>query len=275
MLVNAEGHNQAMARFLEYEKSEGIAVLAMNRPDERNALSDNSQFDEFVEVCRDLNNDKRIRVVILTGRGSAFCAGGNIKAMKERTGIFAGSPAQLRENYRDGVQRIPLALYNLEVPTIAAVNGPAIGVGCDLACMCDIRIASEGASFAESFVKVGIVPGDGGAWLLQRVVGLSKACEMAFTGDSISAHEALACGLVLRVVPAGTLMAEARDLAARIAVNPSAALRMTKRLIREAQHARLDTILEMSAAFQALAHHTEEHADRVENLYARLSRKKT
>ncbi len=264
-----------MAPFLEYEQSDGIVVLTMNRPNERNALTDDSQFDEFVEVCRTLNKDKGVRVVILTGRGSAFCAGGNIKDMKDRTGMFAGSPVEIRANYREGIQRIPLALYNLEVPTIAAVNGPAIGAGCDLACMCDIRIASEEASFAESFVKVGIVPGDGGAWLLQRAVGFSKACEMAFTGDSIGAQEALTCGLVLRVVPAATLMAEARDLAARIAVNPSAVLRMTKRLIREAQHSRLDTILEMSAAFQALAHHTEEHADRVEKLYAKLSRKKT
>lgn len=247
-------------------------VLTMNRPQERNVLTDEAQFREFVDACDAINADRSVRAVILTGRGSAFCAGGNVKAMRDRTGMFAGSPLQLRANYRDGLQRIPLALYNLEVPTIAAVNGPAIGAGCDLACMCDIRIASENASFAESFVKVGIVPGDGGAWLLQRAVGLSKACEMSFTGDAIGAHEALACGLVSRVVAPEALLDQARALALRIATNPAGVLRLTKRLIREAQHMRLDTLLEMSAAFQALAHTTEEHRSAVERTLQRIER---
>lgn len=188
--------------------------------------------------------------------------------------MFAGSPAQLRENYRRGIQRIPLALYNLEVPTIAAVNGAAIGAGCDLACMCDIRIASDKAVFAESFVKLGIIPGDGGAWLLQRIVGMSKACEMSFTGNVVDAREALACGLVSRIVPAETLLDEAHALAAQIAANPSHALRMSKRLIREAQSARLDTSLELAAALQALSHNTEDHAIAVEKLAGKLQAKR-
>jgi enoyl-CoA hydratase/carnithine racemase len=258
--------------FLDRTQRDGIMVLTMNRPQERNVLTDEAQFREFVDACDAINADRSVRAVILTGRGSAFCAGGNVKAMRDRTGMFAGSPLQLRANYRDGLQRIPLALYNLEVPTIAAVNGPAIGAGCDLACMCDIRIASENASFAESFVKVGIVPGDGGAWLLQRAVGLSKACEMSFTGDAIGAHEALACGLVSRVVAPEALLDQARALALRIATNPAGVLRLTNRLIREAQHMRLDTLLEMSAAFQALAHTTEEHRSAVERTLQRIER---
>jgi len=122
--------------------------------------------------------------------------------------------------------------------------------------MCDIRIAADSAKFAESFVKVGIVPGDGGAWLLPRAVGMSKAAEMSFTGDAISAAEALQCGLVSRVVPAGELMETAYALARRIASNPAPTLRLTKKLLREGQHVRLDTLLELSAAFQALAHKT-------------------
>lgn len=249
--------------FLHCEKHEGIMVLTMDRPHERNVLTDEAQFREFVEVCDAINADRSLRAVILTGRGSAFCAGGNVKAMRDRSGMFAGSPLELRANYRDGLQRIPPALYNLEVPTIAAVNGPAIGAGCDLACMCDIRIAAEGAQFAESFVKVGIVPGDGGAWLLQRAVGMSKAAEMSFTGDAISAAEALQCGLVSRVVPAGMLMETAYALARRIATNPAPTLRLTKKLLREGQHVRLDTLLELSAAFQALAHKTAQHEEAV------------
>src|SRR5690606_30901041 len=156
------------------------------------------------------------------------------------------SPATLRNKYRDGIQRIPMALYNIETPVVAAINGPAVGAGLDIACMCDVRIASEKALFAESFVKLGLVPGDGGAWLLPRVVGISKATEMALTGDMINAAEGLACGLVSKVVAPDQLMDEARAVAGRIAANPSHALRMTKRLLRESLHVRLETLLEMS-----------------------------
>ena len=167
----------------------------------------------------------------------------------------------VRGRYLNGIQRIPMALYDLEVPTIAAVNGAAIGAGCDLTCMCDIRIASEHAKFAESFARLGIIPGDGGAWLLPRVVGMSKAAEMTFTGDVIGAEEALDCGLVSKVVSADQLLPEAMALAERIAANPPHSLRLGKRLLREGQHVRLDTLLQMSAAFQAMAHQTEDHAE--------------
>ncbi len=149
------------------------------------------------------------------------------------------------------------------MPVIAAVNGPAIGAGNDLACMCDLRIAAQSARFAESFVKIGIIPGDGGAWLLPRVVGWSKACEMALTGDAVGAEEALACGLVSQVVPDDALMDAARRLAGRIAVNPPLAVRATKRLLKEGRHTRLDTLLTMSAAAQALAHTTGEHREAI------------
>jgi len=149
------------------------------------------------------------------------------------------------------------------VPVIAAVNGPAIGAGMDLTCMCDIRIASEKATFAESFVKVGIVPGDGGAWLLPRVVGMSKASEMAFTGDALTAQEALACGLVSRVVPHEALMVESYKLAERIAANPGGVLRMTKRLLREGERSTLESLLELSAGYQAIAHMSADHREAV------------
>lgn len=178
-------------------------------------------------------------------------------------GMFELSPAELREWYRTGIQRLANAFYNLEVPTIAAVNGPAIGAGCDLTTMCDIRIASENAAFAESFVKVGLIPGDGGAWLLPRIVGMSKAADLSFTGDTIGAADALACGLVSRVVPGDRLLAEARSLAERIAANPGGALRMAKRLLREGQHLRLDGMLEMASSLQAIAHKTGYHVEAV------------
>jgi len=183
--------------------------------------------------------------------------------MRDCPGMIEGSLAEQRENYRRGVQAMANALYDCDAPTIAAVNGPAIGLGLDVACMCDMRIASEKASFAESFVKVGIVPGDGGAWLLPRVVGMSVACEMSFTGDLLNAQEAKEVRLVSRVVPHEALMDAARALAGRIAANPPEMVRMTKRLLREGQHTRLSTLLEMSAAFQALAHSTEDNREAV------------
>ena len=261
-----------MDEFVIYAQQGAVVTLTLNDPDARNALSNQAQWDAVVAACERAQCDESVKCVILTGAGSAFCAGGNVKDMKNKAGIAAGTPYEIRTGYRNGIQRIPLALYNLDVPTIAAVNGAAIGAGCDLACMCDIRIASERAKFAESFVKLGIVPGDGGAWLLPRVVGMSKAAELTFTGDTIDAQQALACGLVSRVVPPASLMAEAKALAERIAANPGPALRMSKRLLREGQHTRLDTLLEMSAAMQALAHHTREHEGAVDAFLASMKR---
>lgn len=212
-----------MDSFLQSERDGAILVLTMSQPQTRNALTGNSAVEEIVQACAQVTRDRAIRVVVLTGADPVFSSGGNVKDMQryEKEGL---SPEVIREEYRNGIQRLPKALYNLDVPVIAAVNGPAVGAGLDLSCMCDMRIASEKATFAESFVKVGIVPGDGGAWLLPRVVGMSKASEMAFTGDALDAQEALACGLVSRVVPHERLMEESLKLAARVAANPGGVL---------------------------------------------------
>ena len=207
-------------------------------------------------------DDPSVSCIILTGVGTAFSAGGNLKAMKERTGIGPlSAPDETRANYKRGVQRIIEALWSCEVPMIAAVNGHAVGLGLDLACLCDIRISADGAKFASSFIKIGLVPGDGGAWILPRTVGLSRASELILTGDTVDAATALQMGLVSRVVPAERLLAEARALAARIVANPAKVLRLSKRLLREGQQQRLSDVLELSAAFQALAHETDDHAE--------------
>jgi enoyl-CoA hydratase/carnithine racemase len=248
--------------FLTYEQSGAIVTLTMNAPEVRNALTGNTAVDEFVAAVERINAEPSVRVMILTGAGTVFSSGGNVKDMRRFLGNGVSS-AQIVQWYRTGIQRLPLALHRLEVPSIAAVNGAAIGAGCDLACMCDLRIASSSASFAESFIRVGLIPGDGGAWLLPRVVGMSKAMEMSFTGDTVPAAEALAIGLVSRVVSPESLMDEARALATRIARNPGQTLRLTKRLLREGQHLRLDSLLELSAALQAVAHKTPAHAEAV------------
>ena len=251
-----------MADFLLYQQQGPVVTLTMNEPTRRNPLTGNSAVADFLAAIDRIHNDRSVRAVILTGAGTAFSSGGDIKDM-ERQSSGQVSGMHIRQEYRTGIQRLPLALFNLEVPVIAAVNGAAVGAGLDLACMCDIRIASEHAKFAESFVKLGIIPGDGGAWLLPRLVGLSRASEMSFTGDVLGAEQAAAWGLVSRVVPADQLLPVANELAQRIAANPPHAVRLTKRLLREAMHTRLDTLLEMAAAFQAMSHQTEDHREAV------------
>jgi len=249
------------------ERRGPIALLTLNRPDTRNALSGEDFFQAFETLFADLNEDLSVRAIVLTGSGSAFCSGGNVAEMRDRQGMFAGSPSEIVANYRVGIQRIPRAFQGLHVPIIAAVNGPAIGAGNDLACMCDIRIASSTARFAESFVKVGIVPGDGGAWLLPRVVGAAKAAEMAFTGDTLDAAEALRIGLVSQVVAPEALMEAALALAGRIAANPPQVLRWTKQLLQQARTGTLDEALDHAGRFQGLAHHTADHAEAVASFF--------
>lgn len=245
------------------ERDRAVVTLTLNQPETRNAITDPAMVGAIVAACADIQADDSVRCVIVTGAGKGFSSGGNVKHMRDKAGLFGGAPAHIRENYRRGIQRVTRAVFGLDVPTIAAVNGPAYGAGCDLALMCDMRICSEAAVFAENFVKVGIIPGDGGAWLLPRAVGRARAAEMAFTGEPVDAATALEWGLVSRVVPPDRLMDEARALAARVAANPPQALRMTKRLMREGETGSLDTVLELSAAYQALCHHTRDHQEAV------------
>jgi len=258
--------------FVLYEKSGRVVTVTMNRPARRNSIAELEDCAELVEAVERAGADREVSVLILTGAGSAFCSGGDLKAIRDRNGIGPlATPADTRDNYRRGIQRISESFMETELATIAAVNGPAIGLGCDIACLADLRVASEVATFASSFVKVGLVPGDGGALLLQQVIGFARAAEMVLTGDTFSAAEALQMGLVNRVVPAARLMEEANALAERIAVNPPRALRMAKRLLRTAQRGSLKDVLELSAAFQALAHETADHREAVD---AFLSKRK-
>ncbi len=252
-----------METFLLVEREGAIVTATLNRPETRNAITTKEDNQAFVDFCAEVTKDPTIRAVVLTGAGSAFCAGGNVKDMQAKAGTFGGTPYTIRNNYRVGIQTIPMALYELEVPVVAAVNGPAIGAGLDLACMCDIRIAADTARFAESFVKLGLVPGDGGAWFLPRAIGIARASLMTLTGDMIDAATALEYGLVAQVVPADKLLDTAKGIAERIAANPGHATRMAKRLLRDGQDMKLAPLLELSAAYQALAHHTYDHEEAV------------
>ena len=171
-----------MTEPVKYEQEGGVVTLTLNEPETRNAISPAIIESLLGHIAR-INGDLTVGCVIVTGAGEGFSSGGNVKRMKERNTDTERTPAQTRRYYTEGIQRIPLAMYGLEAPSIAAVNGAAVGAGCDLATMCDIRIAARSARFGESFLRVGLVSGDGGAWFLPRAVGLSKAYEMTFTGD--------------------------------------------------------------------------------------------
>jgi 2-(1,2-epoxy-1,2-dihydrophenyl)acetyl-CoA isomerase len=245
------------------ERHERITVLTLNRPEAMNALGAEGDGAAIAAACDAINADPDTRCVVLTGAGTCFSAGGDLKAMRDRTGVFGGTAADIRDNYRGNIHRLLRAVYGLDVPVIAAVNGPAIGLGCDLACLADIRISSDRARYGVGFLKLGLVPGDGGSWVLPRTIGMSRAAELLFTGDMIDAATAEAWGLVSRVVPHATLMEEAMALAARIAAMPPYALRQTKNMLRQGRTSTYDAALELAASAQAIAHGTEDHAEGV------------
>lgn len=245
------------------EKRGAILIWTLDREARLNALPDLGDGDEVAAACERVNADPSIRCVVLTGAGRAFSAGGDLTAMRDRRDLFEGSGAAIRERYRRVVHRIVRSLYGLEVPLIAAVNGPAMGLGCDIAGLGDIRIASERASFGVPFLKLGIIPGDGGSWLLPRNIGYARAAELLFTARSIDATTAAEWGLVNRVVAHDDLMDEALAVAAHVAAQPPQALRMAKTLLRQGRDTTFDQMLEMSAAMQALAHLTEDHQEGV------------
>lgn len=250
-----------------FERQGPVAIMTLNRPETRNAISSPEIIEEIESVCRTVNADLSVRVLVITAKDPAFSAGGNVKDMAARQGMFGGTPARIAENYRREIQRIPLAVHEVAVPTIAAVNGPAIGAGCDLALMCDMRVASEKARFGETFVSVGLIPGDGGAYFLPRAVGMARACEMTFTGEIIDARKAQAIGLVNDVAPHDQFLDRALDLARKIAAKPPEALRLAKRLLYAGQSLNLRQLLDYSASCQALCHHTEDHFEALSAMF--------
>ncbi|MFK4004548.1 crotonase/enoyl-CoA hydratase family protein [Qipengyuania sp. NPDC077563] len=251
---------------LTAETADHVTTLTLNRPDSMNPLGAAGDGDAFAAACDAINGDMDVRCVILTGAGRAFSAGGDIKAMKEKTGNFGGSAPEIADGYRGNIHKILRALYGLRVPLIAAVNGPAIGLGCDLACLADMRIASEKARFGVTFLKLGLIPGDGGTWILPRIIGEARAAELFYTGDVIDAETALDWGLVSRVTGHESLLEEAEALAAKVAAMPPHALRQAKNLMRQGRSTSYDGALEMAANAQALMHATSDHMEGVDAL---------
>jgi enoyl-CoA hydratase/carnithine racemase len=240
------------------EKKNHALWITLNRPEASNAYSTN-MVKALVEVLKFADIDNEIRVMIITGAGKNFCAGGDIKAMRGKTGMFAGESNELRETYQSGIQQIPITVSQLKTPLVAMVNGAAVGAGCDLAAMCDLRVASEDASFAETFAKVGLVPGDGGAFFLTRLIGFGKAMEMFLTCKSVSAEEALKIGLVNQVVLRDELRSKTQELADQLASLPPIALQMTKKAVLHAYQNDVNSHLELMAAYQGITQRSSDH----------------
>lgn len=249
---------QQAFKHLSLEKKNHTLWLTLANPEQSNAIS-LEMVDSLTRVLKYADFDPEVRVIVITGEGSAFCAGGDVKAMQNKTGMFAGESNELRMRYIHGIQQIPKCIEDLSTPLVAMVNGPAIGAGCDLAMMCDLRIGSSKSKFGETFVKLGLVPGDGGTFFLQRVIGFSKAMQMSLTGDLVAGDEAFQWGLLNYLVKDEELQFETEKLAQKIAANAPVAVQMTKKTMKMAYLSDLAAVLDMSAAYQGIAQRTEDH----------------
>ncbi len=258
-----------MTANLKYTSDQGIGRIVLDRPERMNAFTF-EMIDAWVEALHECRLDDAIKVVIITGAGSAFCSGGDIVEMGER---LDHTPEQRKSELFDRIERIPLALEELDKPVIAAINGVATGAGMDMALMCDLRYASASARFAETYVNVGLVPGAGGAHFLPRLVGVSKALELFFTGDFIDAPEAKRIGIVNEVFPDGRLQAEVDAIAAKIMKAPPLTIRMIKRAVYQGMRNDLRTNLDLISSHYAVITATERHRESVKRFIAQRGKK--
>ena len=263
-----------MSESIIYEQDHRVVTITLNRPDTRNALS-GDLIDGLIDALEKANKDKNVGCVILTGAGKSFSSGGNLQEIKNMTTKDNMSQSQLEDWYRFGIQKIPLTMNAIDVPIVAAVNGHAIGAGNDLCTMCDIRIAGEDAKFSESFLRIGIIPGDGGSWFLPKIIGLSRAAEMILTCDVLDAEKALNWGLVSQIVKNEELIIQAKKIANKIASQPPEATRRAKRLLRMSQNVSLDNALEMAASQQSILQMMDDHREALDALIEKRTPKYT
>ncbi len=243
----------------------GLTWITLDRPDARNAYSD-AMVTSLVAALDWCEADEATRVVAITGAGRSFSAGGDLKRMLAHDGMFEGDAIRLRDAYMRGIQQIPRRFARFDKPVIAAMNGAAIGAGLDLACMCDVRVASDRAKMGSTFVAVGLVPGDGGAYFLARTIGYANALELILSARVIDAEEARQLGLVHEVTPPDALLDAVRRRATRMASLPPIALRYAKRATMRSWELPLEAALELAATLQGVAQNTADHDEAVRAL---------
>ena len=236
--------------------------IRLNNPDQMNAIT-LPMIDSLTNILKHADFDKNIRAIVLTGEGSSFCAGGDIKAMEEKSGMFAGESNELRMRYMHGIQQIPRCIEEISTPIIALVNGAAIGAGCDLAMMCDLRVGSESSKFGETFTKLGLVPGDGGTFFLTRAIGYAKAMQMFLTAEIFEGQKAYEFGLLNFLFEDSKIEAETIKLADKIASLAPMAQSMTKKAMKISYLADLHSSLDTLAAFQAITQRSADHFEAI------------
>jgi 2-(1,2-epoxy-1,2-dihydrophenyl)acetyl-CoA isomerase len=266
-------HPSDAGSVVESSVDAGVLTLTLNSPGDGNALTV-AMTEALSDALEEVNDRRDVHCVLLRSSSRHFCTGGNVKDMQSGRDLMSGTVEEVRDRLLRSLHRITRALSGLDVPSVCAVNGAAVGAGCDLALMCDIRMASTKAVFAESFLRLGLVSGIGGSWFLARIVGHAKALELTLTNEFIDAQAAQRLGIVSKVVPEEALDIEALSLAKQIAQNPPTALRMAKRLVREASDASLSTTLDMAASMQAILLCGDEHKQAVGRFLEQQAAKK-
>ena len=266
---------------LLFEKKGHVGIIRLNRPKSLNAFS-LEMIKLWIQSLQQIRDDKDIYVGVLTGNGHAFCAGGDVKSMIEGDGFMSKSaddkndfttlPIHTKNSLWEHIQRIPLLMEEIDKPMICAINGPAIGAGLDMALMCDLRFCSSEAKMGEGYIKVGIVPGDGGGFYLPRIIGVDKALDMLWTGDNLTAAEAKEIGLVTKVFEKEQLFDETMKYAERLSTQSQLAIRMTKRTVQQSLTMNLKQSLDMVSSFMALAVHHPEHQEALETIRERFKK---
>jgi enoyl-CoA hydratase/carnithine racemase len=241
---------------LEYSHEDGVATILLNRPERKNAFT-GEMIDAWAAALRDAASDADVRAIVLRGTDGAFCSGVDL----DTVGAQGNEPLKWKSFLHDRVQEVPRAVAALDKPLIASIGGPAVGAGMDMALMCDMRLASDSATFCESYIRVGMVPGAGGCWFLPRVVGMAKAMELFLTADFVDAQEALRIGLVNRVVADDELLEQTYELALRIAAGPPITTRLLKRMLHQSARSDLETALELASSHMGIARSTQDAAE--------------
>ena len=235
-----------------------ILTISLNNPDMRNALIDDLIID-LTNTLKQADLDSQVRVVILKGEGKSFCAGGDVKAMKDRSGMFAGDSFELKNRYHFGIQEIPRSIERFRKPLLAQVHGAAVGAGCDLVAMCDLRYATTDAKFAETFTKLSLVPGDGGPFFLSRAIGHNRAMEMYLTGDFYSASKMKEYGLINDIFDQSDIDNEVLSIAEKISKNAPGAIQLTKQALKQARLSSLEDHLDLMSTYQGISHRMKDH----------------
>ncbi|RNF39746.1 enoyl-CoA hydratase/isomerase family protein [Planococcus salinus] len=252
---------------------EGIATIKLNRPERLNAFS-LEMIKDWIKALEEVRDSENIRVLVLTGEGRAFCAGGDIKSMLKGDGFLYQKEEEKEDFMSSGidrknvlwkyVQRIPLLMSEIDKPTIAAINGPATGAGLDMALMCDLRFASSTSKMGETYINLGIVPGDGGAYFLPRIIGIDKALELLWTGRILTAQEAKECGMITYLTEPDELLEKVYSFASQIANQPPVAIQLTKRAIYQGLNSDLRTSLDMMSSAMGLVTELPDYNERLE-----------